>query len=113
MLDTISYYDYHENDYHALLVRLLLHDLYRIRSNAEMGNGRSDIVMEDDRNRWVIIIEVKRSWNFDDMEADSEKGISQIRENNYAGPYQRRKYTIPAYGIAFSERDCSVKVEKL
>lgn len=113
LLDTISYYDYHENYYHALLVGLLLNSIYRIRSNAEMGNGRSDIVIEDDRNRRAVIIEVKRSADYDDLEADSEKGISQIRENNYAWPYQRRKYTVLAYGIAFSEKDCSVKAEKL
>ena len=112
LLDTISYYDYHENYYHALLAGLLLSGPYRIRSNAEMGNGRSDIVMEDDHNRRVVIIEVKRSRDFDDLEADCEKGIRQIRENNYAWPYQRRRYTVLAYGIAFSEKDCSVKVEK-
>lgn len=113
LLDTISYYDYHENYYHALLVGLLLNGSYRIRSNAEMGNGRSDIVIEDDRNRRAVIIEVKRSRDFDDMETDSEKGIRQVRENNYAWPYQRRKYTVLAYGIAFMDKDCSVKVEKL
>lgn len=113
LLDTISYYDYHENYYHALLVGLLLNSIYRIRSNAEMGNGRSDIVIEDDRNRRAVIIEVKRSADYDDLETDSEKGIRQIRENNYAWPYQRRKYTVFAYGIAFSEKDCSVKAEKL
>ena len=112
LLDTISYYDYHENYYHALLVELLLSGPYRIRSNAEMGNGRSDIVMEDDHNRRVVIIEVKRSRDFNDLEADCEKGIRQIRENNYARPYLRRKYTVLAYGIAFSEKDCCVKVEK-
>lgn len=113
LLDTISYYDYHENYYHALLVGLLLSGPYRIRSNAEMGNGRSDIVMEDDHNRRVVIIEVKRSRDFDDLEADCERAICQIRENNYAWPYQRRRYTALAYGIAFSEKDCGVKVEKL
>ena len=113
LLDTISYYDYHENYYHALLVGLLLNSIYRIRSNAEMGNGRSDIVIEDDHNRRTVIIEVKRSADYDDLETDSEKGIRQIRENNYAWPYQRRKYTVYAYGIAFSEKDCCVKAEKL
>lgn len=113
LLDTISYYDYHENYYHALLVGLLLNNTYRIRSNAEMGNGRSDIVIEDDRNRRAVIIEVKRSKDYDNMEADSEKGIQQIREKNYAWPYQHRKYTVLAYGIAFAEKDCSVKVKKL
>lgn len=84
LLDTISYYDYHENYYHALLVRMLLNSTYRIRSNAEMSTGRSDIVVEDDRGRRAVIIEVKRSRDYDDMEADSEKGLHQIQENNYA-----------------------------
>jgi len=113
LLDTISYYDYHENYYHALLVGLLLNSTYRIRSNAEMGTGRSDIVVEDDRSRRAVIIEVKRSQDYDDMEADSEKGIRQIQENNYAWPYQRRKYCVLAYGIAFADKDCRVKVKKL
>lgn len=113
LLDTISYYDYHENYYHALLVGLLLSGPYRIRSNAEMGNGRSDIVMEDDHNRRVVIIEVKRSRDFDELEADCERAIRQIRENNYAWPYQRRKYSVLAYGIAFAEKDCCARAEKL
>lgn len=113
LLDTISYYDYHENYYHALLVGLLLNGPYRIRSNAEMGNGRSDVVMEDDHNRRVVIIEVKRSRDFDDLEAGCERAICQIWENNYAWPYQRRRYTVLAYGIAFADKDCSVKMEKL
>jgi len=113
LLDTISYYDYHENYYHALLVGLLLNNTYCIRSNAEMGNGRSDIVIEDDRNRRAVIIEVKRSRDYDDMETDSEKGIRQIRENNYAWPYRRRKYRVFAYGIAFADKDCCVKMEKM
>lgn len=113
LLDTICYYDYHENYYHALLVGLLLSGPYRIRSNAEMGNGRSDIVMEDDHNRRVVIIEVKRSRDFDDLEADCERAICEIQENNYAWPYKRRRYTVFAYGIAFSDKDCGVRVEKL
>lgn len=99
-----EHYDYHENYYHALLVGLLLNSTCRIRSNAEMGNGRSDIVIEDDRNRRAVIIEVKRSRDYDDLEADSERGIRQIRENNYAWPYQHRRYTVLAYGISFAEK---------
>lgn len=113
LLDTISYYDYHENYYHALLVGLLLNSTCHIRSNAEMGAGRSDIVVEDDRNRRTAIIEVKRSRDYDDMETDSEKGVRQILENNYAWPYKRKKYSVSAYGIAFADKDCCVKVERL
>lgn len=69
-------------------------------------------MIEDDRNRRAVIIEVKRSRNFDDVETDSENAIRQIRKNNYAWPYQCRKYTVLAYGIAFVDKDCGVKVEK-
>lgn len=46
----------------------------------------------------LVYIEVKRSRDFDELEADCKRAIRQIRENNYAWPYQRRKYTVLAYG---------------
>ncbi len=113
LLDTISYYDYHENYYHALLVGLVMNDAYRIRSNAEMGEGRSDIVIEDDRGRRAVIIEVKRAADYDLLKRESERAIRQIKDNRYAWPYQRRKYTVTAYGIAFADKDCCVVGEVL
>lgn len=113
LLDTISYHDYHENYYHALLVGLLWNGQYRIRSNAEMGKGRSDIVVEDDRNRRTVIIETKRSGDYDDLEEDAEAGLEQIKRNDYAWPYKKRKYSVIAYGISFADKDCCVMVEKL
>jgi len=113
LLDTISYYDYHENYYHALLVGLLMNRDYRIRSNAEMGEGRSDIVIEDDRGRRAIIIEVKRSADYDRLEQDGARALAQIRDRRYAWPYQRRKYRVLAYGMAFAEKDVCVVGEAL
>ena len=47
LLDTISFHDYQENDYHAFLAGVLAGKGYLVRSNREMGMGRSDISMED------------------------------------------------------------------
>lgn len=113
LMDTISYYDYHENYYHALLVGMLLDGTCRVRSNYEMGKGRSDIVIEDGRNRRAAIIETKRSAGYEFLEEDAGKAIQQIREKQYGWPYQRRGYHVLAYGISFSEKDCHVEAERL
>ncbi len=113
LLDTISYHDYHENYYHALLTGLLLNGRYPVRSNYEMGMGRSDIVVEDDRNRRAALIETKRSANYEDLENDSKRALEQIREKQYAWPYQRKKYQVIAYGISFADKDCCVRAQTL
>ncbi len=113
LYDTISYYDYHENYYHALLVGLLLNGSYRVRSNYEMGAGRSDIAVEDDRNRRVIIIETKRSKDYDNLEEDCRAALGQIEEKQYGLPYLKKKYRVIAYGISFVEKECLVKAKEL
>lgn len=109
LYDTISYYDYHENYYHALLAGLLLDGACRVKSNSETGSGRSDIVIEDDKNRRVAIIETKRSSDYDHLEKDCEIALEQIEERQYGWPYFKKKYRVIAYGIAFAEKECWVK----
>ena len=111
LLDTISYYDYHENYYHALLAGVLLGGNLRVRSNYEMGKGRSDIMVEDAKKRRAVIIETKRSADYDDLEQDALKALRQIEEQKYAWPYERRKYQVIRYGISFSEKDCCVRAD--
>ncbi len=98
LLDTISYYDYHENYYHALLAGVLLGGNLLVRSNYEMGKGRSDIVVEDAKKRRAVIIETKRSADYDDLEREAERALAQIREKKYTWPYERRKYQVIRYG---------------
>ena len=84
-----------------------------VRSNYEMGKGRSDIVIEDGRNRRAAIIETKRSAGYEFLEEDARKAMQQIRERQYGWPYQRRGYHVLAYGISFSEKDCHVEMNEL
>lgn len=44
---TISYYDYREDFYHAFLAGIFTGAGYRVESNKEHGEGRSDIVVKD------------------------------------------------------------------
>ena len=113
LYDTISYHDYHENYYHALLVGLLLNGAYLVKSNYEMGAGRSDISIEDERGRRAIIIETKRSKEYEDLERDSEEALKQIQSKEYAWPFRRKKYQVITYGISFEGKECCVKVKQL
>ncbi len=113
LLDAISYYDYHENYYHALLVGLLYDKELLVRSNREAGEGRSDITIEDARGNRATIIEVKHSQSYGNLEADSERAVLQIEETQYAWPYLQRDYTVIACGIAFAGKDCRVVMKEL
>ncbi len=113
LYDTISCHDYHENYYHALLVGLLLDGRYIVRSNDEMGSGRSDIVVEDAKGNRVAIIETKRSRDYDELEKDCEAALKQIQERQHRWPYFKKKYRVIAYGIFFAEKECRVKGKEL
>ena len=115
LMDTISYYDYAENYYHAFLVGLLIGGGgYRIASNRESGNGRPDIVMytQNIRKGRVIILEVKTATSVADLEPACDKGLAQIEEQHYAEPYETEGYpNIKKYAIAFYKKECMVKAE--
>ena len=112
LYDTISCHDYHENYYHALMVGLLLNGEYDVRSNYEMGDGRSDIAIADPRRSRAVIIETKRSENYDELEKDCEEALKQIQSRKYAWPFTRKEYQVIAYGISFVGKECCVKVKQ-
>ena len=113
LYDTISCRDYHENYYHALMVGILLNGEYDVRSNYEMGGGRSDIAIDDPRRSRAVILETKRSKDYDDLERDSEEALKQIQNREYAWPFRRKKYQVIAYGISFEGKECCVKARQL
>ncbi len=113
LCETFSFYDYHENYYHGLLAGLLVDARYIVRSNDEMGRGRSDIVAEDAMGSRAAIIETKHSRNYANMEKDCEAALRQIEQRQYASPYLRKNYRVIAYGISFAEKECCVKGKEL
>ena len=106
--ETISYYDYNENFYHAFLAGLLSGIKgYSVESNRETGVGRADIILKYARKRIVAIFEIKHSPTDEGMEGCCDEALHQIEEKKYAAPFKRD--TVLKYGVAFHAKDCVVK----
>lgn len=109
--ETISYHDYSESFYHAILIGLLSKAGYIVESNFENGLGRSDIGVKDRADRKAVVIEVKVSDSEACLEADCEKALAQIREKRYADKIKTEDYrTVLSYGMAFYKKTCLVKI---
>ncbi len=110
--ECISYHDSEESFYHGFLLGLLgsLQE-YVILSNRESGNGRPDIVLKpDDELQPAIIMELKWTKVFTQMEAGCEKALAQIEENHYEDELLNEGYqTILKYGICFCKKSCMVR----
>ena len=97
-----------ENFYHGMLLGLLRsQDSWLVKSNAETGEGYSDISIQTPE-RTGIVIELKYA---DDgkLETACAEALEQIEEKNYAEGLKRRGMKkIIKYGIAFYEKECMV-----
>ncbi len=103
-----------ENFYHGLLLGLLSHmqDWY-IVSNAESGEGYSDILIEIEEEQIGIVIEVKYP-DEDSLEAGCQKALDQIEKMSYdARLFQDGMTRILKYGIACRKKNCLVRLGEL
>ncbi len=107
--DTISYYDYNENYYHAFIAGLFSGAGYLLSSNDENGIGRSDVIVKDRKTRKVIIIEIKHSDMENQMETDCRKALQQIDLKKYASRYLNGYKTVQCYGAAFFQKKCLIR----
>ncbi|MDE7183821.1 MAG: ATP-binding protein [Lachnospiraceae bacterium] len=107
--DTYVKKDMKENFYHGVLLGLFAHmDGWIVRSNAEAGNGYSDIVVRIESKEIGIIIELKYAENAA-FEAACDEALAQIREKNYEEVFIRDGLqTIYRYGIACYQKRCRV-----
>ena len=97
-----------ENFYHGMLLGLLQsQDSWLVRSNAEMGEGYSDISIQTSE-RVGMIIEVKYA-DDGNLETACAEALKQIEEKKYAeGLKHSGMKKIIKYGIAFREKECLV-----
>jgi hypothetical protein len=99
-----------ENFYHGMLFGLLQsRDNWLVKSNAETGEGYSDISIQT-QDRIGIVIELKYA---DDGNLDKacKEALKQIEEKRYAEGLKRRNTKkIIKYGIAFYEKECMVEM---
>lgn len=113
LFNTISYYDYKEDFYHAFLIGLFFRYGYKIESNRENGEGRTDIVVKDRRNRRAAIFEVKHADGRKQLEAMADTAISQIEKKRYAETLAEGDLKVLCYGAAFYGKDCRFVLKKV
>ena len=82
---------------------------YRVESNKEHGEGRSDIVVKDTRNFRVAVFEIKYADKKADLGKSCEKALAQIINRQYTVDYVEDYDEILCYGIAFYKKRCLVK----
>lgn len=102
-----------ESFYHGVLLGLLSHrEDWLVMSNAESGDGYSDILVELAEESIGIVIELKYAQE-GKLEEACEEALSQIAEKNYEARLQEDDMnTIIKYGIAFYKKKCKVFVQK-
>lgn len=116
---SISYYDTgKESFYQGLILGLisLMDNQYRIKSNHESGNGRYDICMiPHNKECHGIIIELKwqNNLNKDKLDTLASEALKQISSMNYDAELKKLGINnIIKFGIAFSKKQVSIKVEE-
>src|SRR5699024_4579332 len=99
-----------ENFYHGMLLGLLQNqDNWLVKSNAETGEGYSDISIQTPE-RTGIVIELKYA-DDGNLERACKEALKQIEEKKYAEGLKRRGMKkILRYGIAFYEKECMVEM---
>ena len=81
---------------------------WRVCSNAESGEGYSDISVEIEEEETGIVIELKYAEN-GDLDAGCQKALDQIRDRNYQEALiEDGMKTIYRYGIACYKKRCRV-----
>lgn len=98
-----------ENFYHGILLGLLGHrEDWAVFSNAESGNGFSDILIESGDGKLGVIIEVKYP---DDgkLEKGCMEALAQIEKMDYEEKLRQDDIaTVLKYGIACNRKKCRV-----
>ena len=114
VLDAKAPDDKKENFYHGLLLGLFRSEInWLILSNAESGDGFSDILIEPEDPDAGIVIEVKYASSVAGLEKACEEALKQIREKRYDERLRNDGRTdVLTYGIAFCRKRCKVVCER-
>lgn len=115
VLDTKARDGQKENFYHGILLGLLRsEEEWLILSNAESGEGFSDILVEPEDPDRGIIIEVKYAQSVSGLKNACEAGMKQILDRQYDMKLRNDGRTeIYAYCIAFNKKRCDVVFQEL
>ena len=111
---TISYNDSTESFYHGLISGLLSGNVYyKVESNRETGDGRSDLVLyQQDVAQNAVILEFKVCGKNETADEAAKRALKQINDRDYASKAREDGYkNIIKYGVAFKGKMCYAIVE--
>ncbi len=111
---TISYYNSTESFYHGLISGLLSGNVYyKVESNRENGDGRSDLVLyQQDVAQNAVILEFKVCGKNETADEAAKRALKQINDRDYASKAREDGYkNIIKYGVAFKGKMCYAIVE--
>ena len=106
---TISYYDSTESFYHGLISGLLSGNVYyKVESNRETGDGRSDLALyQQDVAQNAVILEFKVCGKNETADEAAKRALKQINDRDYASKAREDGYkNIIKYGVAFKGKMC-------
>ncbi len=112
LLTTISFHDYHEDLYHAVLAGIFVGSGYAVSSNIESGRGRPDILVKDQQNARAAVIEVKHARSAAELPDLVDEALAQIRDREYDASLRGLYEEITLWGMAFFEKRCLVRAER-
>ena len=101
-----------EISYHNLLVGILTGNAdWLVKSNVEAGEGFADIIVETEDPNAGIIVELKYTKNYDEMEQACKTAMDQINDRRYQEYLLNDgRKDITLYGIAFCKKRCKAMV---
>lgn len=97
-----------EISYHNLLVGILTGNAdWLVKSNVEAGEGFADIIVETEDPNAGIIVELKYTKNYNEMEQACKAALDQINDRRYQEYLLNDgRKDITLYGIAFCKKRC-------
>ena len=114
LIADLSYYDHSESFYHGFLLGILESAELRVKSNRESGLGRFDLcVYPKSKGERGLLIEVKYTREKENLDKLVEEALAQIKKQKYIVElYEDGYQDVVGYGIAFSGKNCLVKLLK-
>lgn len=97
-----------EISYHNLLVGILTGNAdWLVKSNVEAGEGFADIIVETEDPNAGIVVELKYTKNYDEVEQACRAALDQINDRRYQEYLLNDgRKDITLYGIAFCKKRC-------
>ena len=107
-----------ENFYHGFLSGVFTNCsnfITDFKSNSESGDGYADLIFMDERQKKVVILEIKAVNSKKELPEGTQKALKQIEEMRYADEYldDSSVKAIYCYGISFYNKQCDIQGMKI